>query len=149
MDAKLKQFILDLMQGHNIMTVATIRPDGWPHATTVGYVNDGLTLYFGCGSDSQKITNLRHCDKVSVTIDEDQADWNQIQGLSLAARAEFVSEPQEIEHVGALMLKKFPQIAAMGISAEAMPMSFVKLRPNFISVLDYRQGFGHTELVTV
>jgi len=25
------------------MTVATNRPDGWPQATTVGYVNDGLT----------------------------------------------------------------------------------------------------------
>ena len=35
------------------MTVATNRPDGWPQATTVGYVNDGLTLYFLCDPESQ------------------------------------------------------------------------------------------------
>ena len=27
------------------MTIATLRPDGWPQATTVGYVSEGLTLY--------------------------------------------------------------------------------------------------------
>jgi hypothetical protein len=35
------------------MTIATTRPDGWPQATTVGYANEGLTLYFLCGPDSQ------------------------------------------------------------------------------------------------
>lgn len=37
--------IIELLDGHRIMTLATNRPDGWPQATTVGYVNDGLTLY--------------------------------------------------------------------------------------------------------
>jgi len=40
------------------MTLATLRPDGWPQATTVGYVNDGLTLYFLCGLDSQEPANI-------------------------------------------------------------------------------------------
>ena len=40
------------------MTVATLRPDGRPQATTVGYMNDDLTLYFLCGLDSQKAKNL-------------------------------------------------------------------------------------------
>jgi hypothetical protein len=26
------------------MPIATLRPDGWPQATTMGYVNEGLTL---------------------------------------------------------------------------------------------------------
>jgi nitroimidazol reductase NimA-like FMN-containing flavoprotein (pyridoxamine 5'-phosphate oxidase superfamily) len=41
------------------MTVATNRADGWPQATTVGYVNDGLTLYFLCDPESQKAQTLR------------------------------------------------------------------------------------------
>ncbi len=40
------------------MTIATLRPDGWPQATTVAYANEGLTIYFVCGPDSQKATNL-------------------------------------------------------------------------------------------
>ena len=59
MDDKIRQKILALLDQHRIMTVATLRPDGWPQATTVGYVNEGMTLYFLCGLDSQKAKNLR------------------------------------------------------------------------------------------
>ena len=48
MNASLRNKILELLDRHRLMTVATNRPDGWPQATTVGYVNDGLTLYFLC-----------------------------------------------------------------------------------------------------
>ena len=44
------------------MTVAMLRLDGWPQATTVGYVDEGLPLYFLCGLDSQKATNLARDD---------------------------------------------------------------------------------------
>jgi Pyridoxamine 5'-phosphate oxidase len=38
MDDTLKSKILKLLDHHRLMTVATNRPDGWPRATTVGYV---------------------------------------------------------------------------------------------------------------
>ena len=38
MDDTLKSKILELLDQHRLMTVATNRPDGWPQATTVGYV---------------------------------------------------------------------------------------------------------------
>jgi hypothetical protein len=41
MDEEIRRTILDLLEQHRIMTVATIRPDGWPQATTVGYVHEG------------------------------------------------------------------------------------------------------------
>lgn len=46
MDEAIRGKILALLDEHRIMTIATLRPDGWPQATTVGYGNDGLTLYF-------------------------------------------------------------------------------------------------------
>ena len=54
MDEEIKSKILTLLDQHRIMTIATVRPDGWPQATTVGYVSDSLDLYFLCGLDSQK-----------------------------------------------------------------------------------------------
>ncbi len=42
MDEDIKGKILTILDQHRIMTVATLRPDGWPQATTVGYVNEGL-----------------------------------------------------------------------------------------------------------
>jgi len=49
--------------------VATNRPDGRPQATTVGYVSDGLTIYFLCGAKSQKAGNLARIAGFSLTVD--------------------------------------------------------------------------------
>src|ERR1700731_3853356 len=34
----------------NDMTIATVREDGYPQATAVSYVNDGLAVYFSCST---------------------------------------------------------------------------------------------------
>jgi Pyridoxamine 5'-phosphate oxidase len=52
-----ERFILDVLQAHNILTLATVREDGYPQATTVGYVHEGLTLYIGTFAQAQKVTN--------------------------------------------------------------------------------------------
>ena len=69
------------------MTIATNRPGGWRRATTVGYVNDGLTLYFPMQPQSQKAANLTRDKRVSLTIDNDVPDPIAITGLSMAALA--------------------------------------------------------------
>src|SRR3954466_12734937 len=95
MEEGIRTKILTLLDQHRIMTLATLRPDGWPQATTVGYVNEGLTLYFVCGLDSQKATNLARDDRVSLTIDDDASDLMAITGLSMAAHAQAVVDPAE------------------------------------------------------
>src|SRR4029453_15912957 len=99
MDAEIRRKILALLDQHRIMTVATLRPDGWPQATTVGYVNEGLTLYFLCGLDSQKAANLARHDRVSITIDHDTPQVMEITGLSMAAHAQPVVDRAEAEKV--------------------------------------------------
>ena len=85
MEAALQQKILEILDQHRLMTVATNRPDGWPQATTVGYVNEGLTLYFLCAPQSQKAQNLARDDRISLSIDHDTSDPMAITGLSMAA----------------------------------------------------------------
>ena len=41
------------------LALATIRPDGYPQATTVSYAHEGLTIYIGVGHQSQKAANIR------------------------------------------------------------------------------------------
>ena len=150
MDEHLRQKILALLDGHRIMTVATLRPDGWPQATTVGYVNDGLTLWFLCGKDSQKARNLAGDNRVSVTIDHDTPDIMAITGLSMAARAQRVTDEAEARKVIALMPLKYPD-APPQMASLAMPkpedVALFRLEPLVVSELDYTQGFGHTALV--
>src|SRR5262250_955115 len=95
MDEQIKKKILNLLNEHRIMTIATLRPDGWPQATTVGYVNEGMTLWFLCGRESQKADNLARDNRVSITIDHDTPDLMAITGLSMAARAHRVTDRAE------------------------------------------------------
>lgn len=147
MDATLRRFILEQLAHHNVMSLATLRPDGWPQANTVAYASDGTTVYFATGSDSQKIRNIAYCNKVAATIDRDEEDWNRIKGLSMAAMAEVLSAPADIEHAADLLGRKFPQLAALNPDGRYEGWAFVRLAPVVMSVIDYEHGFGHTTLV--
>jgi len=54
MDEEIRKQILALLDQNRIMTIATLRPDGWPQATTVGYVNEGLTFTFSVASTARR-----------------------------------------------------------------------------------------------
>jgi nitroimidazol reductase NimA-like FMN-containing flavoprotein (pyridoxamine 5'-phosphate oxidase superfamily) len=150
MDETTRQKILSLLDEHRIMTLATLRPDGWPQATTVGYVNDGLTLYFLCGLESQKAANIARDNRVSLTIDHDTDQIMEIAGLSMAARATAVTDPAEAERVIGLMPLKYPaqRTPLPGPMPKPEDIRIFRLTPVVISVLDYTKGFGHTDLVT-
>lgn len=151
MEHVIRTKILALLDQHRNMTLATLRPDGWPQATTVGYANDGLTLYFLCGLDSQKATNLARDDRVSLTIDGDTPEVMEITGLSMAARAQPVVDRAEAENALRLLMLKYPEQKSLP-SPLPMPtpenVRIFRLTPTVISVLDYSKGFGHADLVT-
>ena len=151
MDSLMKQKIVALLEGHRIMTIATLRPDGWPQATTVGYVQEGLTLWFLCGLESQKAKNLALDNRVSITIDHDTPDIMSITGLSMAARAHRVVDRAEAEKVIGMLPLKYPD-APPQMAAMQMPtpedVALFRVVPEIISVLDYTKGFAHTDLVT-
>ena len=149
MDEVIRRKILGLLDQHRIMTVATLRPDGWPQATTVGYANDGLRLYFLCGLDSQKAANLARDNRVSLTIDHDTPQVMEIAGLSMAARAEAVVDAMEGEKAMRMLMEKYPRQNALPLPMPKFAdVRIFRLTPTLISVLDYSRGFGHTDLVT-
>jgi PPOX class probable F420-dependent enzyme len=149
MDEALQQKILSLLDEHRDMSLATLRPDGWPQATTVGYGNEGLTLYFLCGRDSQKAANLARDDRVSLTIDHDTPQVMEIEGLSMAARARLVTDPAEAHKALRLLMAKYPPQEGVSIpEPKAEDVRIFRVTPTVISVLDYTKGFGHTDLVT-
>jgi nitroimidazol reductase NimA-like FMN-containing flavoprotein (pyridoxamine 5'-phosphate oxidase superfamily) len=149
MDEEIRKKILTLLDQHRIMTIATLRPDGWPQATTVGYVNEGLTLYFLCGLESQKAANLARDDRVSLTIDHDTPDLMAITGLSMAAHAKAVVDRAEAEKVLRMLPLKYPGHAPLPVPMPTPDdVRIFRVTPMVISVLDYSKGFGHTDLVT-
>ena len=141
--------ITEILDGANDLTLATVRPDGYPQATTVSFIHDGPVIYFGCARDSQKALNLWQCDKVSAAVDLPYRSWDEIRGLSLGGRASFVTDPAELQRVFEAMAAKFPQITDYGDDADRDEIAVVRIDPVAISVLDYRKGFGHTEAIEI
>jgi hypothetical protein len=146
MDPGLREEILSILKATGEMTIATIRPDGYPQATMVNYVNDGFAIYFGCAAESQKARNIARNDRVSLTVTLPYFNWEEIRGLSMGGRAAPVSDPKEINRVSELMLRKFPQILRYALSGKK-GVFLVRITPEVISLLDYRKGFGHTDVV--
>ncbi|MBB3019608.1 general stress protein 26 [Microvirga lupini] len=150
MHEDIRRKILTLLDQHRIMTVATLRPDGWPQATTVGYASEGLTLYFLCGLDSQKAANLSRDDRVSLTIDHDTSDIMAISGLSLAGHAQAVTDPADAGRVMKMLVRKYPeQTSLSGPMPSPGEIRIFRVTPTVISVLDYSKGFGHSDLVSI
>lgn len=74
----------------------------------------------------------------------------EIEGLSMTARAEIVTDRSEAEKVLAKLPSKYPQQTGLTI---AMPkpeeVCIFRVTPPVVSVLDYSKDFGHTDLVAV
>jgi Pyridoxamine 5'-phosphate oxidase len=144
------------------MTIATNRPDGWPQATMVGYVNDGYLLYCFLARNTQKYANILRDRRVSIAIGSDALHPIDIKGLSLAGLAYEVTDQSEFDYISKLRIKRYPEYltlprltsgeddALARISPQPSPANIALLRvvPEIISVLDYSKGFGHSDLVT-
>jgi nitroimidazol reductase NimA-like FMN-containing flavoprotein (pyridoxamine 5'-phosphate oxidase superfamily) len=148
MDQALEQKIVALLDGHRTMRIATVRPDGWPQTTTVGYANEGLTIYFLCGKDSQKAANLALDDRVSIAIDDDTPQVMQIKGLSMAAQARRVVDEREGARALGLLFARYPAQEGVTFTLPApAEVAIFRVTPIIVSVLDYTLGFGHADLV--
>lgn len=137
-----------ILDQYRLMTIATLRVDGWPQATMVNYANDGLLLYFIVSKRSQKYTNIQRDSRVAITVGRDFDDPRQIKALSIAANASDVRDPRQREHAIDLILDRHPTLAVMGrpdIEHSAVMRAYCSI----VTILDYSKGFGHADLLTV
>jgi len=138
--------IIDLLSEHHCMALATLRADGFPQTTTVSYVHDGLVIYFGCSKRSQKAHNLSRDSRISAAINRAYDDWNRIRGLSFGGTAEPLTEFDDVVRASERFIARFPQAAGFALE-DMLGTIFYRVKPTAISVIDYTQGFGHSELV--
>lgn len=147
MDKRQQAFVLQVLDTAQDLTIATIRPDGYPQATTVSFAHEDMLIYVGIGRNSQKADNIRANGKVSLTINLPYRDWRAIRGLSMSAFAEVLDEAQEVSQAAACLERRFPAVEEWCGPDMAHEVAFVRIRPQMVSVIDYSKGFGHTELV--
>jgi len=146
MDETLKPQILDVLQRHHVMTLATIRPDGFPQATTVNYVHEDLTLYFATDAALQKAGNIKLNNKVSVAIASETQDFYKLRGLSLSGLATRVVEEQEAQRLSLKLFRALPQSRRL-VPSDPKDLAVFAITPVAIALIDYASGYGKTYLL--
>ena len=131
-DDDLKRKVLEILAENRVMAISTLRADGWPQSTMVGYINDDLNLYFAVARDSQKFANISRDRRVSIAIGRSSAAH--IRGLSMAARATDVADIDEIVRVNGLIAERFPE---QSVFAPREPSSvLMRATPEVVSLID-------------
>src|SRR5689334_19292936 len=110
----MEQKAVEILNEYRLMTIATLRADGWPQATMVSYANEGLLLYFVISRQSQKYANIDRDSRVSIVVGRDFEDPSDIKALSIAANASEVRDPAQRDRAIKLVLQRHPALAKLG-----------------------------------
>jgi nitroimidazol reductase NimA-like FMN-containing flavoprotein (pyridoxamine 5'-phosphate oxidase superfamily) len=143
-----EEYAIEMLAAHRIMAISTLRPDGWPQTTIVGFANDGLRVYFLIFRSSQKFANIQHDERVSLAVGDEPSSMRDAKAVFAGALASEVVDPEERNKAWRLLAERHPNLADFDLpgSAEA---ALMRADCKHISVLDYSKGFGHTEAFSI
>jgi general stress protein 26 len=146
MDKALKAKIIDVLERHHTMTLATIRSDGYPQATTVNYIHDEFTVYFATDAASQKAGNIKLNNKVSVAIANEEQNFYKLRGLSMSGIATKVTDKRRADELSLRLFRALPQ-SKRYVPEDPKQLAVYEIMPVAIALVDYTSGFGKTYLV--
>jgi nitroimidazol reductase NimA-like FMN-containing flavoprotein (pyridoxamine 5'-phosphate oxidase superfamily) len=139
---------IEILDANRTMAIATVRPDGWPQNTIVGYANDGLLVYFLISRKSQKLANIARDHRVAIAIGHEPGDLHELKAVYAAAEASEVTDSQQRDHAWHLLMERHPNLATFeqpAVSEAAM----MRAACRYLSILDFSKGLGHTDALTV
>ncbi len=123
--------VVNLLSRERLMTVAVNRDDGWPQATTVGYYNEGLDLYFSVARSSQKFINLQSDSRASIAIRSPSGGGSV--GLSMAGHVTEITDRAEAESLDQRLIARYPDAHVYAPSGEAVVL--LRFRPIIVSAV--------------
>ena len=140
----LKQVILDFIEDHENITLATVSPDGRPMVAIVAYASEGPSLYVITGQNTNKYKNILANGNVGFASEVEGTDWTNIRSLQMQGHATAVTDPDEIDKAMTLLMNKFPQFASLPPNPD---MGIIRIDITEGYHLDYSQEFGHRDRV--
>lgn len=139
---------IEILDSHRQMAISTVRPDGWPQTTIVGYANSGWTVYFLIFRASQKFANISLDDRVSIAVSGDTGSLGEIKAVFAGAHAAEVTDPHERDRAWDLLTQRHPNLGDFGLPDDS-ETALMQATCKYVSIVDYSKGIGHTEAMTV
>ena len=144
----MKQNVLEILNAHRVLTLATIRPDGWPQATMVGYANDDLLIYMLVSRTGQKFANIQQDNRVAITVGEDAERFADMKALAMSALAYPAADPEQQRRGYDHLLRRRPELASLP-EPDWTEAAIVRAVPRDVAIIDFSKGIGHSDMVRV
>ena len=127
-----------------LVTLATVGPDGAPHAASVYFAADEAhRLYFFSSAASQHGCDLAANPAAAVTLSPVVEDWREIYGLQMRGEARPVPAGPEWERAFQGYLARFPFSASL--KEEIARNILYVFTPRCLRLVDNSCGFGFKE----
>ena len=144
----MEQPAITILNANRIMTIATVRPDGWPQATIVGYANDGFRIYFLTYRTSQKFANMVHNNRVAITVGHEPVELSDIKAVYAGCTVHEITDLAERSRAWDLLARRHPNLTDLAPpSDDAVATKAADCK--HLSILDYGQSIGHTDSLTL
>ncbi|HSQ99164.1 MAG TPA: pyridoxamine 5'-phosphate oxidase family protein [Sphingomicrobium sp.] len=144
----MEQPAIAILNQNRLMSIATVRADGWPQTTIVGYANEGWRIYFLIYRTSQKFENISRDDRVSIAVGHEPRDLHEIKAVYAGCHAHEVTDLKERSHAWMLLGERHPNLTDLAPPQDDEVATMVA-ECRHVSFLDYSQGIGHSESLTV
>lgn len=144
----MKEKAVGILDQNRLMAISTVRPDGWPQCTLVGYANEDILIYFIVSRQSQKLANIEKDDRVSLVVGRDFHDPSAIKALSMAAHASEIRDAKQRKRAVDMLLERHPGLRKLE-PPNPSHSAVMRAYPEIITILDYSKGFGHADILTV
>lgn len=144
----MEQPAISILNANRIMTIATVRPDGWPQTTMVGYANDGWQVYFLIYRTSQKFANISRDNRVSISVGHEPHELREIKAVYAGCHVEEVTDLAERSRAWMLLAERHPNLTDLAPPGTD-EVATMRADCKHVSVLDYSQGLGHAESLTL
>lgn len=144
----MEQQAITILNANRLMTIATVRPDGWPQATIVGYANDGFRVYFQTYRTSQKFDNMAHENRVAITVGHERTELSDIKAVYAGCTVHEIADLAERSHAWDLLASRHPNLTDLAPPKDD-EVATMAADCRYLSILDYSQTIGHTESLTV
>ena len=134
------------MAAHTTLTLATVAEDGRPQAAPLFFAEmDDLSLIFISETKVRHSRNIARDRWVAATIYADGQQWQSIRGVQLEGECIALDGPAA-NQARVVYLAKYPFIKADKLLAAMIHfVTFYKISPTWLRLVDNSQGFGHKE----
>jgi len=140
--------ILEYLQSHRILTMATASSDGDPEASALEYANNSVDVYVSCRPASIKALNISQNPRVFYEIHDDipitYESVKNLKALQVAAQGEIIAAAESrYDAIFALFLARYPDFKRIPKASRVI----LYFSPKKVWYLNYSRKFFMRELV--